>query len=259
MLPTLIALAPTDFKRYVEPFAGSACLFFATHPPHALLGDVNSALIETYEILRAHPRKLARAVQKLPNTRDKYYQIRDQNPANMTPLERATRFIYLNRLCFNGVYRTNRKGIFNVPIGSHQGAAPSEKEFFRCSYALRSAELYSGDFAKCLTSLHESDFVYLDPPYSSSSRPRFGEYGYDTFQPIDIHRLQSTLKAIDDVGARFLLSYSDSRPHRKSFSAWNVRSLRVRRHVAGFSKHRNIVSELLVSNYEIEAATETLA
>lgn len=252
LLPTLMEMIPSDFGRYVEPFAGSACLFFATRPSAALLGDVNADLIESYDILRSHPRKLARSVQRFPTDRREYYRIRALDPSTLTPFERATRFVYLNRLCFNGVYRTNRKGIFNVPYGSHQGAAPSEREFFRCSYALRSADLFTGDFEDCLNDITADDFVYLDPPYSSTSRPRHGEYGYDSFQPLDIKRLKSAMNGIDRAGSRFILSYSDNSAHRKAFSKWDTRVIQVRRHVAGFSKHRNIVTELLVSNFDIE-------
>lgn len=250
LIPTLMAAMPLEFNRYIEPFAGSACLFFATHPTSALLGDVNSSLIECYKILRSHPRKLSRAVRTMKFEKSEYYRIRAIKPSTLNAFERASRFVYLNRLCFNGVYRTNRTGEFNVPFGSHQGEAPSEHDFFRCSYALRSAELFTGDFEDCISNSRKGDFVYLDPPYSSTARPRYGEYGYESFQPLEISRLRTALQLLDDRNVRFLLSYSDTVPHRNAFVDWKTHSLSVRRHVAGFTVHRNIVPELLISNFD---------
>ena len=250
LVPTLMTNAPANYKRYIEAFAGSACLLFALHPKSAVLNDINEQLIESYSVLRDHPRLLARGVHALPNTKREYYRQRSLDTSTLQPLDRAIRFIYLNRNCFNGVYRTNRQGVYNVPRGKKTGNIPSEQEFYRCSIALRDTDLRALDFETCLADVKKGDFVYLDPPYSTSSRPRYGEYGYASFQPIDVTRLVNVLQTMDQRGAHFLLSYAGGKSVKRSFSGWNSQSIRVRRHVAGFVDHRTVVDEILVSNYD---------
>ncbi len=249
LLPELMTRAPAAPRRYVEPFAGSACLFFALKPARAVLGDINSELLETYSVLTKHPRLLARAVHSIKTTKREYYRIRRIDPKGLSPLDRAARFIYLNRNCFNGVYRTNQLGCFNVPRGLRTGDTPNERIFVRCAYALRSAEFRPGDFANCLSDVRKGDFVYLDPPYAIDDRRLTGEYGYGTFQSSDLVRLIECLRTIDRGGAHFLLSYLDCPLLRKLVDrAWARSIIAVRRHVAGFSKHRSTVNEVLISN-----------
>jgi len=249
LLATLLHEVPPQSTRYIEPFAGSACLFFALRPVSAILGDINEQLVEAYRVVRQHPRKVARAVAQWKNTKHEYYRLRRLCPGDLELIDRAARFIYLNRYCFNGVYRTNRLGNFNVPRGSRTGRVPDEQTFYRCAIALRDAELRAGDFEECLRNVGPGDFVYLDPPYAQSSRPTHGEYGYDGFGKSDIDRLVACLKRIDRAGGVFLLSYCDTPALDARLSRkWAVRKISVRRHIAGFAKHRMCVGEVLVSN-----------
>lgn len=117
LVPTLIANAPDDFGAYIEPFAGSACLFFALQPERAVLGDFNTALIGAYRVIATAPRAVARALSAMPTDPAFYYELRSRDAALLSRVERAARFIYLNRFSFNGVYRTNLQGGFNVPRG----------------------------------------------------------------------------------------------------------------------------------------------
>lgn len=248
LLTSLIARVPASFNRYIEPFAGSACLFFALKPECAILGDINVDLMATYGMLCKHPRIVARRVRSLTHTRSEYYRVRATYHNEQDPLRRAIYFIYLNRYCFNGVYRTNRRGEFNVPYGTHTGGIPGTAEFYRCAVALRRASLLTSDFNQTLAQAERGDFVYLDPPYSSCDRPRYGEYGYGTFQPLQLKELVSALEAIDRRGVKFLVSYASSQPARRAFSRYHMETISVRRHVAGFAKHRHDVQEILVSN-----------
>jgi DNA adenine methylase len=176
LLPELMRHVPEAFERYVEPFAGSGCLFFSLRPRKAVLGDINSELIETYRTIAKHPKLVARSLHALRGDKRTYYRLRDHY-APESPVDRATRFVYLNRHCFNGVYRINRAGRFNVPRGNRTGGIPSEAEFYRCSIALRGTELRAGDYRTCLADIGSGDFVYLDPPYASRRRNTHGEYG----------------------------------------------------------------------------------
>lgn len=248
VIPLLSSLIPRDYARYFEPFVGSGCMFFALKPQRAVLADLNGDLIEAYGVIRDHPRLVTRATLKLPNTKRAYYSIRAVDPKTLDPIARTARFFYLNRFCFNGVYRVNRAGAFNVPRGVRTGAIPSETAVYRSSLALRGAQLVHGDFETTLSDVSCDDFVYLDPPYASTRRNTYGEYGYGCFDESRHSELRASLRQIDRAGATFLLSYCshsfiDLLPKR-----WRRREVRVRRHVAGFTDKRKLVTEVLVSN-----------
>lgn len=249
LLPQLLPHARHARGRYVEPFAGSACLFFAARPHSAVLGDLNGELIETYGVLRQHPRLVARRMHAWPTDADGYYAVRNLAPTQLGPIERAARFIYLNRLCFNGVYRTNRKGQFNVPYGKHTGAPPTEQHLYRCSVALRGADLRSGDFDETTADAGPGDFVYLDPPYTQNPETAYGVYGYGSFDARDLDRMMKTLRRLDRKGATFLFSYAlvpglaDELPR-----GWRYREVAARGRVAASVSSRGARPEILVTN-----------
>lgn len=251
LLPLLLRAVPSKLTRYIEPFAGSACLFFGLRPSSGVLGELNAELIHAYEQVRLHPRILARKVRTMPFTGENYYRTRAIDPNDLSPLDRAARFVFLNRHCFNGVYRTNRLGKFNVPIGSETGSVPEEIAFVRCSIALRAANLRCMDFEETLSDVKNGDFVYLDPPYKLNGRKGYGEYGYGTFTDKDMSRLIMTIRHIDRVGGTFLLSYSDADELACIRRDWYCYRLTVRRHVAGFAKYRETVTEVLLSNQKL--------
>lgn len=251
LLPILLDCCPGTFKRYIEPFAGSACLFFSLRPPQAILSDFNISLIETYRTLVRAPKAVHRRLAAFPTTERFYYNLRDHADDIKTPTDRAARFIYLNRFCFNGVYRTNRAGQFNVPRGTRTGSIPSLDELVSCSAALKHARLWACDFEKTLSVAGADDFVYLDPPYSHPSGRYRGEYGYGGFGIEDLDRLERALDHLDRRSATFILSYKYSEATRLRFSRWHRRCVLVKRHVAGFAHDRHTVRELMVSNRPI--------
>ncbi|MFC7207600.1 DNA adenine methylase [Comamonas endophytica] len=118
ILPELRSIAPLDFGRYLEPFAGSAVLFFEILPARAVLGDLNPEIFATYSAIRDNPLDVLYYLSSIPQTSEAYYTLRAVDPSSLTRVQRAARLIYLMKSCFNGVYRTNRQGIFNVPLGS---------------------------------------------------------------------------------------------------------------------------------------------
>lgn len=248
LLPALLRCAPSRFERYVEPFVGSACLFFALAPRQALLSDFNEDLITAYRVVRHTPAKVARMLSECPVTASEYLRVRAQDPTQLSRIDRAVRFLYLNRLCFNGVYRTNRRGEFNVPMGSRTGAMPTGDMLRRCARMLRHATLVRADFEKALTGVGAGDFVYLDPPYATADRPAYGEYGYDCFGEEDVQRLAEVVRRLDRAGAVVLISYSHSDILRRALRGWSVRELAVRREIAADAGHRRASPEVLVSN-----------
>ena len=251
ILPQIASYWNASYRRYVEPFAGSAALFFHIGPNRAVLGDLNEQLIDLFRVLRNNPDEFHAALSSLPRSQHDYYRIRALVPDSLSDFERAVRFAYLNRHCFNGIYRTNLKGEFNVPYGGHKpNAVPPVEVFRKCALLLERAELRAVDFCRILKHTKSGDFVYLDPPYAVQSRRVFRQYGPKTFEKDDLVRLVEYLQAADNRGVHFVVSYADCTTARQAFSDWSTRRIRVRRNIAGFAGARRSAYELLVTNIE---------
>jgi DNA adenine methylase len=234
---------------YIEPFAGSACLFFDIEPGRAILGDLNRELVNSYRVLRDDPRAVLSILRGLIPDSGAYYRVREESPDDLPGAEAAARFFYLNRHCFNGLYRTNMKGKFNVPMGKTKNR-PSldEKLFLSASQMLSRAELVNADFEVTLSKANHGDFVYLDPPYISRSRRIFSEYLPNSFTDRDLDRLYDSLDDLDRRGVTFVITYSDGTEARKLLSKWKPQRWRARRHIAGFAAHRRFSYELIATN-----------
>jgi DNA adenine methylase len=184
----------------------------------------------------------------MPKRKAKYYALRKVSPSTGSSIERAVRFIYLNRFCFNGIYRTNRDGHFNVPYAAARTQSlPTRRHLNRAAYALRRARLIAGDFQATIEHVAKGDFVYLDPPYALSSRRMFRQYGRGSFSALDLPRLTGSLDLIDKRGATFVLSYAQCREADQFFTQWNVRRVHAHRNVGGFARRR-LAIEVLVTN-----------
>jgi DNA adenine methylase len=240
----------------VEPFAGSACLYFDIAPTEAILGDINEELITFYRAVRQHPGDVHRRLLTVPRNRQKYAELRSSSPQSLSPTSRALRFLYLNRNCFNGIYRTNLQGQFNVPFGHGSGTYPTRSDILACATLLRTAKLINADFRKTLDLVEKNDFVYLDPPFAVESRRVFREYGEQTFSTADIADLAHKLGAIHRLGAYFLVSYADCHQARELANNWNAIRFAVRRNVAGFADQRRMAYEWLITNIELPATLE---
>jgi DNA adenine methylase len=249
ILPTLETFWKPTYDRYVEPFVGCAALFFRVQPKQAVLGDLNEELITTYQTIRDHPDEVYTAATALPISKDAYYQVRSVNPVGLHPLARAVRFTYLNRLCFNGIYRTNLQGHFNVPYcGARRSTFPAITEFRKCALSLKRADIKHCDFGHIIDDTKSGDFVYLDPPYALKSRRVFRQYGPKDFDESDLSRLGDHLKKMHDRGVHFVVSYADCAESRRLLKNWKPRRIRVRRNVAGFASSRRTTYELLATN-----------
>jgi DNA adenine methylase len=250
LLPALQTFWTKKHKRYIEPFAGSACLFFAIKPPKAILGDLNPELVATYIEVKYRLAAVLKELRDLPGAdREAYKRLRETDTATMTGPARAARFIYLNRFCFNGIYRTNLLGKFNVPYsGDRCGNVPKDELFKKCSRRLQTARFVRGDFEKVLKNVEKGDLVYMDPPYAVRARRVFREYDPSTFTHGDIKRLRGWMEKLNAARINFVVSYAESDEAdvlRKHFS---YETVSVRRHIAGFAAHRALTNELLISN-----------
>lgn len=242
---------PSGNTRYIEPFAGSACLFFHLAPEQAVLGDLNADLMNTYRNIRCDVERVIECLRRLPIGKDAYYLIRAITPQSLTGPEQAARFIYLNRYCFNGLYRTNRSGGFNVPYGDPKGSHHIDEDRLRVASRLfRDTQFVCGDFEETLQYALPGDFVYLDPPYTVSHRRGFTEYQATGFTTHDLGRLRRALTSLDGRGIAFLVSYAESPEAELLKQGWHWTHVQTRRNIAGFSGSRGTASEVLVSNVE---------
>jgi DNA adenine methylase len=194
-------------------------------------------------------------VAAYPATDREYYRLRQLKTATLCDTERAARFIYLNRYCFNGIYRVNRRGEFNVPRGRKTGSLPSERDYARCAKALSSARLTAYDYVRVLSRCRRGDFVYLDPPYTNPTRRHKGEYGYGTFDEADLPRFAELLEGLDAKGVNFLVSYADAPAFYPIARRWDRLRVVVRRTVSCTPVRRTPVAELLVANYDLQGVT----
>lgn len=250
LLPVLLAATPNTAQRYIEPFAGSAVLFLRLGVSNAILGDLNESLIETYRIVQRCPRAVWERASMFGSTPDDYYALRAIPRERLNVYERAAQFVYLNRYCFNGVYRTNRAGQFNVARGKGHLFMPDLDAFQAFAKRLRTAELRCSDFEEIVSEAGPGDFVYLDPPYALGDKRDRGEYGCEAFREKDESRLIASLRAADRRGAKILLSYSPAASVLQGLKKWRRYDLTVARNVAGFSSARRFADEVLLSNYD---------
>lgn len=250
LVPKLLPYWGGGFNRYIEPFAGSAVLFFAIQPEHALLSDINADLIHALTMVRDNPSGLHKTLHRFRLGKRNYNRLRALDVQTLQPAEKAARFLFLNRFCFNGLYRTNVHGQFNVPFSpSGTGTLPTRGQLTAASRLLKTAEIRCGDFETVLrNSVFPGDFVYLDPPYAVGNRRVFRQYGPDSFGLEDLERLAKLLHVIDERGARFVLSYADCREARHTFRPWRSTRVLTHRNISGFAKHRRRAAELIVTN-----------
>jgi DNA adenine methylase len=182
--------------------------------------------------------------------RTEYYHVRSQNDSRMSKERQAARFIYLNRFCFNGLYRTNKQGRFNVPYGGEKsGELPSANLLRSCAASLRHAVVIAGSFERTLRRVREGDFVYLDPPYSVTSRRVFNEYSHFSFGSTELQILRTHLLRLDRIGVPFLVSYAVSREADELGRGFRRREIVVQRQIAGFAAKRRKSRELIVTNF----------
>lgn len=249
LIPKLSKYWAADCTRYIEPFVGSASLFFNLSPASAVLGDVNAELMATYQQVKSNLPAVLAELGKMNKSKEDYIRLRATKPFTLKPEQRAARLIYLNRFCFNGLYRTNRTGEFNVPYsGDRTGEIPTAELLRKCSFCLQSAELVTGSFEITLEMARPGDFVYMDPPFSVVARRVFNEYDASVFNRRQLSILRDWILQLNNKGIRFLVSYADSEEGNLLSKGFYVNIVRVRRNIAGFVANRRQTNELLISN-----------
>lgn len=259
LLPELLARIPTEFENYYEPFVGGGALFFALKNERrrinlggggqAFLSDINFDLINTYQVIQRDPEPLIRRLEQhaANHSKDYYYHIRSQHQLE-DRIEIAARFIYLNKTCYNGLWRVNSKGEFNVPMGRYENPAICQDKALRaCHTALEGVDIRMRDYRKI--DAKDGDFVYFDPPYRPLDSTSFTRYAKDDFGENEQVALRDLCLALHDRGALFMLSNSDSSSTLYESFDFKVEIVNAPRFVNSKADARGAVSELLITNY----------
>jgi DNA adenine methylase len=242
-------LLPGRFEKYFEPFLGSGAMYFAIEPPRAVLSDSNSRLITAFREVRDRCPVLSERLGRYAYSRREYYSVRSARPR--TELGLAVQLLSLNRTCWNGLYRVNRQGGFNVPFGRSAGFSEANKESLgHASSALRGATLKAGDFATILKETRPGDFVYLDPPYTvTHGNNGFLLYNERIFSWADQSRLADAVRELDRRRVLFLMSNADHPSVAELYREFTTRRVTRSSVLAADSERRRTVGELLISNY----------
>lgn len=249
LLDALQKCVPEQYDRYFEPFVGGGALFFHLQPQIATIGDSNEELINTYTIVRDNVADLIEELSCYPHTKEFFYEIRSVQPSELSPLKRAARFIYLNRTCFNGLYRVNKKGQFNVPFGSYKNPNICDvPTLTAASEALQNVEIRAGDYWSILSgSVRPSDFVFLDPPYYPVSEySDFKRYTKAFFYAED-HRLLATRFAeLSEAGVYVILTNSNAPFVRELYSDFYSQVVDTNRNINSIASRRTKGEDLVV-------------
>ncbi len=254
LLAQLEPYVPPFFNRYYEPFLGGGAMFFHLQPEDALISDSNSDLMNAYEVVRSNVEELIAALAQHRNDEAYFYSVRSQDPAQLSHVEQAARFIYLNKTCYNGLYRVNRQGQFNVPFGKYASPLICDERVLRgASEVLGSTELLTADFEEALREADHHDFVYLDPPYDPLSHTsRFTSYTQDGFDERDQERLANVIRELYERGVFVLLNNSDTPFIRELYADFNIAIASAKRAINSNGDGRGAINELVITTYSSE-------
>lgn len=237
--------------RYFEPFLGGGAIFFATQPESSALSDANERLIELYTVIRDEVKELEFLLKQHAKLHCKNYYYEQRRKKFRKPTTRAAQFLYLNRTCWNGLYRENLKGQFNVPIGTKQTVIFDTDDFEAWSLALQNAQIECKDFEAAIDEAKEGDFVFADPPYTVRHNVNgFVKYNQNIFAWEDQVRLRDALKRASNRGVSFAMTNANHKSLHDLYAGFGKHeSLSRHSVIAGQSAYRALSTELLVSRY----------
>lgn len=280
LIEQLEAQLPADFGNwknvtYIEPFVGGGAMLFhmlQQYPniKHAVINDINQELITCYKTVRDYPNQLIESLNNIENTylnlqtiderKQFFMSVRDQyNDKNQDPVENTTKFIFLNKTCFNGLYRVNKKGFFNVPFGKYTNPTICDPDTIRKdSELLQQVEILTGDFEDTFTYAHGKTLFYFDPPYRPlSDTSSFNDYTKESFNDNAQIRLKEYCDKINSAGFNFMLSNSDCKNKNEDdnffdtlYSAYQIERVWASRSVNSNPNKRGKLTEILVHNYK---------
>ncbi|WP_338055272.1 DNA adenine methylase [Sulfobacillus harzensis] len=256
LLPQLLAAQPSSWNRYLEPFAGGAALFFALRAPGAYLSDTNPELINMYRVIRDDVESLIAHLRRHRNEAEYFYAVRALNPESLTPTERASRLIFLNKTCFNGLFRVNSKGKFNVPFGRYQNPVIVNPDRLRAAHrVLQTAEIVEADYSAVLDVAQPHDFVYVDPPYVPvSTTANFTSYTADGFNWSDQVQLANMVRQLAQRRCYVMASNADVPAIHNLYRGMWIQVVPVRRAINSDATKRSGATEVIITTYPVEGA-----
>jgi len=255
LLPKILPLIPDDIETYWEPFFGAGAVHFALQAKgyfkNAIVIDINIDLNYVFSVVQSRPHTLIKFLSEYKNTEEEYYRIRAWEPEDT--VDRAARMIYLNRLCFNGLYRVNKSGKFNVPYGKYKNPTICNVEKILATHeALKNTMLLYGDFEEYKSFIvTKKDFFYFDPPYLKVSDTSFTKYTKNDFTLDDHKRLAKCMFELKDQGVKALLSNADVPIAHELYEGLNIDIVQARRSINRNKDGRGKINELLVRNYTL--------
>jgi len=257
LLPVIEQNLPKTFARYFEPFVGGGAVLFHLQPENALVNDVNEELINLYRVIKENIDALIETLKNHKNEEAWFYEVRNQDRDNAyrrkSSVERAARIHYLNKTCYNGLYRVNSAGQFNAPFGRYKNPnIVNEKNLRAVHHYLNTnkIEILNIDFSAALKPAQKGDFVYLDPPYDPvSESANFTGYSKMGFGRPEQERLKKTCDDLHKRGVHFLLSNSATAFIKELYTSYDIQIVRAKRAVNSKGDKRGEVEEVLVKNY----------
>lgn len=252
----LIKNIPKSYNRYFEPFIGGGALFFELQPEQAYISDMNEELINLYSVVRDNVYELIKDLSKHEVSKEYFLEIRNidrtEQYTELSDVERASRFIYLNRTCFNGMYRVNSQGQFNVPFGHYKNPRIiDENNLLNCSELLKKTEIKCADFSEILTKVKKGDLVYFDPPYVPlNETSSFTSYTKDGFDINMQFKLRDVCDELDNKGVKFMLSNSDTKLVNELYANYEIKKVFASRQINANADGRGKITEVLVRNYD---------
>ena len=255
LLPELRKRIPVSFNRYFEPMIGGGALFFDVAPGYGVLADVSEELMNAYVVIKEDVEELIEHLRRHEHSEEYFYRIRNVDRSDgfrhWSNLERASRLLYLNKTCFNGLYRENSKGEFNTPFGNYKNPTIVDPENLRaCSRLLQTTALMLGSFENVLATAEQGDFVYFDPPYVPLNRTSsFTSYNKGGFGEETQIALAEVCRGLDAKGVRFMLSNSHTPFVLEHYKDFLIEEVEASRAINSRSEKRGRIKEVLVRNY----------
>jgi len=260
LLAQFQSLFPKKIENYFEPFVGGGAVAFYViqkyNPKNILLSDINEELINAYVMIKENVNELVYLLKihkekHMKDPKGYYYLVRDQDPAKLNNIEKAARFIYLNRTCFNGLYRVNSSGKFNVPIGSYKNPdIVQEDKLLKISELLKNVKLEVMPFDKITNYGSRGDFVYFDPPYDPLIKGKsFTTYTKSNFLNEEQILLAKVFSELDKKGCSCMLSNSDTEFITELYSKFNINKVKAKRLINSDASKRGEINEIVVRNY----------
>jgi DNA adenine methylase len=260
LLPKIIEHLPKNIRelRYFEPFIGGGAVLFHLQPENAVINDFNKELINVYNVVKDNLDDLIGDLKKHKNTSEYFYQIRGLDRTDeflsLSEVQRASRIIYLNKTCFNGLYRVNNAGEFNAPFGRYKNPNIVNEPTLKAVNKFlnkNNISINNGDYSDILETADENSFIYLDPPYHPiSENSNFTGYvqgGWDMFDQI---RLREVCDILNEKGAKFLLSNSSSPFIKDQYEKYKITTVKAIRAINSNGSDRGEIDEVLIQNYE---------